>query len=186
MGHAVRRVGNCPGHEGDRRAPRGLSLPHRIPRCTLGPGATIAAMVNTATPEDAMVQTRRGAARALAEMDERIARFAELQPDWDSYGAKVIAPVAIATARDVLRTIIQAAEPALGERVLAVWIAPLPNGGVVLEWRGATADLEVEVTASGVLQILLEARAAGQDETVERSGVRAEDVAALLDGVLAA
>lgn len=161
---------------GDERAPRVL---------TVGPGATIAAKIGRAAPGDAMVQTRRDAARALAEMDERIARFAELQPDWDSYGAKSISPVAIATARDVLGTVIRSTEATLGERVLAVWIAPLPNGGVVLEWRGATADLEVEVTASGALEILLEERGR-EDETVERSDARAEEVAALLGGVLAA
>jgi hypothetical protein len=91
-----------------------------------------------------------------AEMDERIARFAELVPDWDSYGAKAISPRAIAVARDVLRTVVAQTAPALGGRELAVCIAPLPNGGVVLEWHGANADLEVEVTATGASDLLVE------------------------------
>ena len=131
-----------------------------------------------------MVQTRQHTKRALAEMDERITRFAELEPDWHSYGAKAISPLAITVAREVLRSVIQQIEPTLAERVLAVWIAPLPDGGVVLEWHGTTADLEV--TASGTLELLVEERAAGRYAYAEHAHVRVEDVASLLAGMLAA
>ena len=133
-----------------------------------------------------MVLTRRDTDRALALLDDRIARFADLEPDWDSYGAQRIAPTAIAVARDVLRSVIHETEPALSERVLSVWIAPLPSGGVVLEWRGAAAELEVEIAANGALDLLLEERADRTTETSERRDVRAEDIATLLKDVLAA
>lgn len=133
-----------------------------------------------------MVDTHQDTERALAMLDERIAQLAELETDWDSYGARSIAPEAIAAARDVLRTVIQITEPTIGERVLSVWIAPLPNGGVLLEWHGPTADLEVEVTANGALDLLLEKRAAETYTSSERTDVRVEDVASLLGGVLSA
>jgi hypothetical protein len=133
-----------------------------------------------------MVLTRQDTDRALALLDDRIARFADLEPDWDSYGAKRISPTAIAVARQTLRSVTQGTEPALSERVLSVWIAPLPNGGVVLEWRGAAADLEVEIAADGALGLLLEERGDQAIETSERTDVGAEDVATLLKDVLAA
>lgn len=73
----------------------------------------------------------------------------------DSYGAKVISPEAIATARDGCRALIQITTLAIGERVLSVWNAPLPSAGVLLEWLGATAALEVEVTANCALDLVL-------------------------------
>lgn len=133
-----------------------------------------------------MVQTRQDTERALATLEERIARFADLEPDWDSYGAKPIFPEAIAKAQKVLRSLIQCAEPQLEERMLSVWIAPLPNGGVLLEWRRAMADVEVEVTADGALDLLVEQRVGEADETFERADISVEEIASLLDDVLAA
>lgn len=141
---------------------------------------------SAAANEDTMVQTRQDTERALATLEERIARFADLEPDWDSYGAKPIFPEAIAKAQNVLRSLIQRANPRLEERVLSVWIAPLPNGGVLLEWRRAMADVEVEVTADGALDLVVEQRVGEADETFERADIPVEEIASLLDDVLAA
>ena len=89
-------------------------------------------------------------------------------------------------AQDVLRSVIRDAEPTRSQRVLSVWIAPLPSGGIGLEWRGATADLDVEIAANGALDLLLEERTDEAAETSERADVRVEDVASLLNDVLAA
>ena len=133
-----------------------------------------------------MVQARQDTARALASLEERIARFSDLEPDWDSYGAGAISAEAIAQARNVLRSLIYSAEPRLEEPVLSVWVAPLPNGSVLLEWRGATADVEVEITANGALDLFLERRASETRETSERADIPVEDLASLLNDVLAA
>jgi hypothetical protein len=132
-----------------------------------------------------MVQTHQNTEQALAEMDERIDRFAALEPDWDSYGAKTVSPTAIATVKNVLRAVTAQADPAIGDRVLAVWLGPLPNGGIVLEWRGPTADLDVEVTASGALDLLLEERGRERVVTTERADVTIAEIVSLLDRVLA-
>jgi hypothetical protein len=133
-----------------------------------------------------MVRTHHTSEGALAEIHERIARFGELEPDWDSYGAKKISPTAMAKAQDVLQALGKRPASAIGDDVLGVRVAPLPNGGVLLEWRGPSADLEVEITPTGGLDLLLEERIDGTSETSERANVDVEEIAALLDRVLAA
>lgn len=133
-----------------------------------------------------MVQVHHDTERALAEMAMQIARFAELESDWDSYGAETISPQAIIAAKDVLQAVIRQTEPIIGEQVLSVWIAPLPSGGIMLEWRGPTADLEIEITADGTLDLLLEERVDDGDAPVERADVSVGEVAALLDRVFSA
>jgi hypothetical protein len=136
--------------------------------------------------EDAMVQTRHGTERALAHINERIARFGDLEPDWDSSGAKPISPTAMATAKDVLRAVSQLTTAATGDAALGVRVTPLPSGGILLEWHGPSTDLEVEVTRTGRLDLLLEERVGGTDETSEHAGVDVAAIAALVDRVLAA
>jgi hypothetical protein len=133
-----------------------------------------------------MVRTHHTTERALAEIHEHIARFGELEPDWDSYGAKAISPTAMAKAQDVLQAVGKRPASASGDDVLGVRVAPLPNGGVLLEWHGPSAELDVEITPTGTLDLLLEERSDGRYETSERAGVDVGEIAALLDRVLAA
>jgi hypothetical protein len=136
--------------------------------------------------EGAVVQTRHNTERALAHIHERIARFGDLEPDWDSYGAKPFSPTAMATAKDVLRAVSQRTTATTGDAAFGVRVTPLPSGGILLEWHGPSADLEVEVTRTGRLDLLLEERVGGTDETSEHAGVDVAAIAALLDRALAA
>ena len=65
--------------------------------------------------------------------------------------------------------------------MLSVWVAPLPSGAVVLEWRGAMAEVDIEVTAKGALELLVEERGDAAFETSERGDASIEDTASLLD-----
>ena len=87
-----------------------------------------------------MVQTRHNTERALAHIHERIARFGDLEPDWDSYGAKPISPTAMATAKDVLRAVSQRTTATTGDAAFGVRVTPLLSGGILLEWHGPSAE----------------------------------------------
>ena len=122
----------------------------------------------------------------LARLYQQLAEFSELDEDWDSYGARSITPSALTVARGFLESITRLMPASIGRQVLSVWIAPLPNGGVLLEWRGSKAELEVEATADGKLDLLLEKLIDDRSEYAERSGVSVEEVVPLLHAVLAA
>ena len=93
---------------------------------------------------------------ALAPMVQRIAGFAKLEPDWDSYGAAAPTPEALEVATQCLRVLVDTYAPTAGDKALPFWVSPLPNGGVQLEWRGPTAELEVEIGPLGQLGFLFQ------------------------------
>lgn len=93
---------------------------------------------------------------ALDPTIQRIARFSELKPDWDSYGAKVPTPQALDAAARYLKILVGTYAPFAGDRAMPFWVSPLPNGGVQLEWRGPEAELEIEVDPEGRLGYLLQ------------------------------
>jgi hypothetical protein len=90
----------------------------------------------------------------------RIRRFAELQPDWDSYGAPVISPLAIQSAIELLQ------QPAFVQLLpyyrpqLAAF--PLRNGGIQFDLNGGKAPLEIEIAPGGEQEYTL----FGPDEEV--------------------
>jgi hypothetical protein len=93
---------------------------------------------------------------ALAPIVQRIVGFAELERDWDSYGASPPTVVAIEAAARCLQVLVNAVAPEVGEKALPFWVAPVPNGGVQIEWRGSKAALEVEIGPAGQLGFLYE------------------------------
>jgi hypothetical protein len=123
---------------------------------------------------------------ALTETLRKIDAFGELEPDWDSYGGKAISAGAIDSAKRFLQVVTSLTPPQLRSRALAVWVAPVPNGHVLLEWHGSEADLEVEVTETGDVDLLLASRTDGRSEYREEMDVGPQDVALLLDRVLSA
>lgn len=78
-------------------------------------------------------------AEALAVLD----RLAVLAPDWDSYGARPIAPAAIATARQVVAFI-------AGCGGLPPQPVPTVHGGVLLD----AGDVEIVVYPDGTVEVL--------------------------------
>ena len=123
---------------------------------------------------------------ALTGLYQRLAEFSELDEDWDSYGARTVSPRAVDAAWRFLESLTRMTSPAMRRQVVSAHIAPLPNGGILFEWTGATADLEVEVTSEGALDLFLEKRMDDEPEYTERSGVGVEEVTPLLNVVLSA
>ena len=107
-------------------------------------------MIGTTDREDAQ------ATAAVGEALRRIAQFADLGPDWDSYGAAPSSPVARAAAGRWVETVARTFGSVAGERVRPYSVAPLADGGVQLEWRGPGGAIEVDVDPSGDVGYLLQ------------------------------
>ena len=84
---------------------------------------------------------------------QRLAELAALQEDWDSYGALPISEKALDGARRLLSRVCRELPSAADASPFA--LAPLANGGVQIEWRGAHGALELEVDPKGRLSGLL-------------------------------
>lgn len=80
--------------------------------------------------------------------------FADLKEDWDSYGASPISQVAIDRAKEALNVL----------RGLTYHIAPLPDGGVQLEWKSEHYYLEVVVEEDGEIHFF------ARQQNLSRSG----------------
>jgi hypothetical protein len=121
----------------------------------------------------------------LAPTLQRIAGFAALEPDWDSYGGKPTAPEAIRATASVVQLVVSAFEPFVGEKATPFWVSPLPNGGVQIEWRSEKADLEIEVGPRGDLGYLFRAGHGSGATYEENDNASLEDVFLRLHAVVA-
>ncbi len=84
---------------------------------------------------------------------QRLTELSMLQADWDSYGALPISDRAVDRARRFLFELVQEF-PEAGD-ISPYTVAPLPHGGVQLEWRGPQKALEIEIDAAGRFSSLL-------------------------------
>lgn len=73
---------------------------------------------------------------------EELLTYPDLEDDWDSYGAKVINPKAITTASMFIPFLeaIRYPEPT---------IFPIPDGGIVFEWKRTNYHLNIEINPEG-------------------------------------
>lgn len=78
----------------------------------------------------------------------RIRGFASLAPNWNSYGARPIAPAAIAAAEKLLARVVRT----FGFRPDI--IAPVATGGIHFEWSGTEAEVEVRANPDGTYSYL--------------------------------
>lgn len=76
---------------------------------------------------------------------ERLTQLAQLEPDWDSYGAPSVSPVAFVKACQLLIHVKSSLAPLVGDRILPYDAAPIANGSLQLEWRSQQGNLEVEI-----------------------------------------
>ena len=107
----------------------------------------------------------------------RIAEMAELPANWDSYGGEPPSPRAIAGACLLIEAVAETRDRS-GGGARAPWTsAPLPTGGLQVEWLGDQARIEVQIGPTGALGYLVsrnddsefdEADDAPFDDVVER------------------
>ena len=104
-----------------------------------------------------------------------------LPADWDSYGSPPLSGIALIEACRLLVAAADRFGARAGERIGPYHVAPIPGGGVQLEWRGRDLDLEVHIGGDGETSWLLaekrdgaeryrEGRAADQDEILRLLG----------------
>lgn len=120
---------------------------------------------------------------------DRMSDFATLGPDWDSYGAAPISSVARKTARDLLVTLVNVAladHPALSvEELKPYFVAPIPFGGVQLEWRHDQIEIEVEARPDGSLGYLVIDRRSATSGYHEQPNVTMREVVDRVIAVMA-
>ena len=104
--------------------------------------------------EVAMSVSQRGPA-VLRPTLKRLAELEALEADWDTYGALPLTSTALARADTMIRKVVDLHGAALGERAAPYTVMPIADGGVSIEWRGAGADLELDIGPSGELSYLL-------------------------------
>ncbi|MGI8550273.1 MAG: hypothetical protein ACR2PL_05650 [Dehalococcoidia bacterium] len=91
----------------------------------------------------------------LAPSLRRLEQLARLKPDWDSYGALPPFGSAVAQARRLLETVAGQFGAEISEGAAPFAIAPLAVGGIQLQWRGPSGEIEVEVSPDGEFGYLL-------------------------------
>ena len=69
---------------------------------------------------------------------EQINSYSKLSKDWNGYSAEIPTDVTIATAVDVVRQLMQ-------YNITPYFIAPDPNGGIMIELENGTKSMEIEV-----------------------------------------
>ena len=96
---------------------------------------------------------------------DQLDSLAELPEDWDSYGASRVASTALATARALLNDLAARSRAAA---LLPFHVAPIPTGGVQLEWKRADGSaLELWIDGGGEIDAVLD-RPAAEPRVVEK------------------
>ena len=99
---------------------------------------------------------------SLVPAFERLTRIAALAPNWDAHGALPPTPVAVATASLLIEAVAEEQERAAGARVAPETSAPIPDGGLQVEWAGRLERIEVQIAPDGMLGYLI-VRGSGAD-----------------------
>ena len=103
---------------------------------------------------------------------QRIAEYVELEPDWDSYGSKPI-PLDV---RQTAERFVRATAPI----ALPTWVSPLPNGGIMLDWKTPTMLLSIDVEPDGSFTTLWTDKKGGEREYTELGGMTEPEAIALV------
>lgn len=105
---------------------------------------------SSAVPREA----NREIAPRLDATIKRIAQFADLEPDWDSYGGDPPSTVAREEAARWVEIVADLFGSRAGDSAVPYSVAPLADGGVQLEWRGRNGVVELEVGPAAELGYL--------------------------------
>jgi hypothetical protein len=116
----------------------------------------------------------------ILEALKRLEAISTLQKDWDSYGGEAPVETAIFAARKLLAYLnrVQKAAP--------FFVAPIPDGGVQMEWQGRVSILEVEIAPTGdsfnFLRIVGKGTTNRQSE--EKHGLSIDQIVEQIDSVI--
>lgn len=116
---------------------------------------------------------------AFPAATQRLNEFARLIPGWDTYDAQPIAAAAIYEARKLLAAIAVRFAHRNGDAA-PFFVAPLPYGGVQLEWRHLGRDVEAEIGPDGSFSYLIASGEGMSRLFDERDTASAEEVIDLI------
>lgn len=127
--------------------------------------------------------TNRTTRHAGASVDDattasiaRLRRLAELQFDWNSYGGLPPSDRAIEQSIEIVRKSAALAGEIGGPDCKPGAIAPLPDGGVSMLWKGPGGELDLEVSPLGEIGFLFEPAGDASSRTIDRDNVSIRDV----------
>ena len=119
----------------------------------------------------------------LASTIKRLKELAQLEADWDSYGAEPVSSIALVTAFELLDAVKERLSTK-GKEALPQFIAPLADGGLQLEWSREQGDIEIEIDPDGDLgYVLIEGQGENRKFT-EQHQISLEEVLNLLSQFL--
>jgi hypothetical protein len=92
---------------------------------------------------------------SIAPSLERLQELSKLEPNWDSYDGDPMSPAAIATASLLIFVMDDERYRLTGCHALPWTIAPIPNGGILIEWKASARKVQVEIDPEGSLSYLI-------------------------------
>lgn len=107
---------------------------------------------------------------------EQLAEIAQLEPDWDSYGADPIAPQAIALATDLLHLVDEKLSRVAFDQSWPQIVAPRADGGVQIEWGTPPVQIAVHADPSGNLGYLYKDRQGEVTRYEEKQGASFDQI----------
>jgi hypothetical protein len=131
------------------------------------------------------MQTQEAALVSLVPVIGRIRDMAHLAADWDGDDADAPTAPAVATACCLIKAVVEAQERRGRGRTVPSASAPLPDGGIGVEWSGRRGRVDVQANPDGTCGYLVKwgtGRDAGWEEA-DRASLDA--VLAPVDRVLA-
>jgi hypothetical protein len=133
--------------------------------------------------EERLAQLTRGH-HLLRSAQETLDEVAQLQDDWDSYGARRPTAASISAAHLLLGSLWDVLGHAVDDRAVPWAVAPLADGGVQFEWRGSGGAIEVEIGPNGALNYLVEREEVTVTKTDPSLGAGADEVLSQIRRVL--
>lgn len=126
------------------------------------------------------IRAEDGMTRAYCDLD----KLATLAPNWDSYGSDPPTERARELARTLLETIAKQHGWRASGRIEPFTVGALPGSGVLLEWRGDDASLEVDIGPDGEIGYLFVDRRGGERRVEEVNDVPISTVLVRLATIL--
>lgn len=114
----------------------------------------------------------------------RIVEMAKLAPNWDGEDADPPTAEAVAAACFLIEAVAERRQRLGGVGVPPATSSPTPDGGLLIEWRGPSASIDVQANPDGTLGYLVgwETGSAARYEEADTASLDA--VLALIDRVL--
>jgi hypothetical protein len=105
--------------------------------------------------EEQLAQLAHGQ-QLLRSARETLDEIAQLEDDWDSYGALRPTAAAVSAGHLLLGALWDQLGYLVDEGTIPWAAAPLADGGVQFEWRGPGGAIEVEIGPRGTMNYLVE------------------------------